>query len=48
MLPLMQLVTDEMIEFFMNNRFHITISLDGPIEIHDENEHFNESGLKEL
>lgn len=38
------LLTDEIIEFFKNNRFHITISLDGPIDIQDRNRRFAENG----
>lgn len=29
------LVTDEMCDFFYKNKFNITVSLDGPIQIHD-------------
>lgn len=35
------LLTDEMIQFFANHSLYLTISLDGPEEIHDRDRRFN-------
>lgn len=38
------LLTEEIMDFFVQNDFHVVISLDGPKEIHDRSRHLMNSG----